>query len=232
MAENTAFAPNLAMVIDAFPACFAHNALTLEARHFFGPNFDDHLLPGEQFVITKFAISEHLLCVLVLEFRMQPAGQIFRGFKSCDADGALGLKIDKRRRHFSPVAELQSTLAEPAPGHDADSIGSTSIDLDVSHQSLAIGATWILDAQLTQTAERHANSEHLACAEMTMGLFRFNEQLVELFHAVTNWMPYSSSPVAMSVEWPKTVKLTFGYLLGMNVTFEGVRSHWGASQSE
>src|SRR5579863_6411975 len=108
--------------------------------------------------------------------------QGLRRFFGGDADCFAGADIDERGRNFSPVAELESALAEATACNYGNRIGGAAVDLDKSHKALAIFSAGIFDAEFGKTEHRQAHSEHLPGAEMAMGLFGVAQIFVEGIH--------------------------------------------------
>jgi hypothetical protein len=77
--------------------------------------------------------------------------QGFGAFPGGDADGAIGLEIDKGRCHFAPVAKFERTLAQAATGDDANGISGTAVDFHKGDQAFAVPATRLLDPQPSAT---------------------------------------------------------------------------------
>lgn len=78
MAQDFLIAKNVAVVIDAFSAEGALDALTFIAGKFLRVEMDADPFFCEEDVVGKFAVGEHLLAILVFDFRMQLAGGLFR----------------------------------------------------------------------------------------------------------------------------------------------------------
>ena len=94
---------------------------------------------AEQIHIVHFAVGVHLLLILSRSSDNLPC-PLFRRFQCNDAHRSPAAQVDKRCRHFAPVAKLQRSLAQPAARHHADCVRGAAVDLDVSHQPLAVAA--------------------------------------------------------------------------------------------
>ncbi len=164
------------------PHAVADHAFAFVSGKFFRRQFDFHPLRGEQIVVGDFAVGQHLLLVLVFDFRMHLASQRFRRFFGRDADGFAAVHVDECRCNFSPVAELQRALAQAASGDYGDGVGGAAVDLDEGDQTLAVFAVRIVDAEFLQAEHGEAHAEDLAGAEMSVGLFGVAEIFVEGFH--------------------------------------------------
>ena len=70
------------------------------------------------------------MLILVRKFRMHLSGQRLGRFFGGDTDGLVGVYVDERGCNFSPVAKLQSPLAEPATGDHSNGVGGATVDLD------------------------------------------------------------------------------------------------------
>ncbi len=168
--------------VDAFAAGFTYHALPFVSGKFFGRQFDFDPLRGEQIVICDFAVGQHLLLILVCDFRMHLASQGLRGFFGCDADRLAGADVDKSRCDFSPIAKLQGTLAQAATRDDGHGIGGAAVDLDEGDESLAVLASWIVDTQLLETQHRQTHAEDLSGAKMAVSLLGITKIFVKGFH--------------------------------------------------
>ena len=105
-AEHSPFALDLAVKVDSFAAFGTNNAFTFVAGKFFRRKVDLHLLLREQIVFRHLAVGQHLLLILVFDFRMHAARQCLGRFFRGDADGFASTHVDKGRSHLSPVAKF------------------------------------------------------------------------------------------------------------------------------
>src|ERR1022692_1233600 len=116
-AERAALANHLAFTTDALPARFAdHPRRRLVSGELFGRDFHFHPGKFEQVVVRHFAISNHLLFILVGKMREQFPGPILGRLLRCYAQGSSICQIHKCRGHLSEVAKLQGPLAQAASG--------------------------------------------------------------------------------------------------------------------
>ncbi len=92
--------------------------------------------------------------------------------------------LDKSCRNFSPVAELQGTLAQSASGDHSNRVSGAAIDLDEGDEPLAVFliAARIFDAKFHQAQHRQSHAEDLSGAEMSVSLFGVVKIFVEGFH--------------------------------------------------
>jgi hypothetical protein len=186
LAEDLAVAFEVAVEVDAFAALGAEDAAGFVAGHLAGMERDGDPLPGEEDVVGHLAVGKHLLGVLVLDAGKEFAGTVFGGLSGGDADGASAFnwgrqaevragraaEVDEAGGHFAPVAEFEGALAEAASGDDGDGVGGAAINLDEGNEALAVGrlrATRVVDAEQAAAEHSHANSEHLAGAEVSVG---------------------------------------------------------------
>ena len=102
---------------------------------------------------------------------MHLAGQRLRTLFGCDANGLAGFQVNKRGRHFSPVAEFQCALAKAASGDDGNRVSHATINLNVGNQAFAVCAAGIVDAEQFEPQHRHANAEDLPGAQVSVGFF-------------------------------------------------------------
>src|SRR5579863_9954213 len=100
-----------------------------------------------------------------MELLRQPARILARH----DSYSPPPLEVDKRRRHFAPVAELERPLAQAAARHHSDRIGGAAVDLDVRHQALAIGAPRIFNPEEPEAHEGHAYPQDLSRTHVPVG---------------------------------------------------------------
>lgn len=157
-AEDLSLLSNLATEIDSFAAVFAHDTLALVARQFFRRQVNLDPLNLEELFVTHFAVSEHLLLVLVVKFWMHAPRQLLGRFAGGDSDGAIVREVDEGRSDLSPIAKLKSTFTQAAAGNYGDGIGGATVDLDKSHGALAVATTRIVDAQFPQPEHRHSDA--------------------------------------------------------------------------
>ena len=147
-----------------------------------GGKFDFHPLRREKVVVGDFAIGQHLLLILVRDFRMHLASQSLRRFFRRDADRFAGIHVHKCGRDLSPVAELQRAFAEAASGDDGDSVGGAAIDFDEGYEPLSVFSLRIVDAEFLQAEHGETDAQHLPGAEVSVGLLSVAEIFVEGFH--------------------------------------------------
>src|SRR5665213_281260 len=180
-AQALAVAFDEAVEVDAFAATGAGEACALVAGKFAGRQRDAHPLLAEKIVVGKLAIGVHLLRIF-FELRIKFLRARLRAFKRNNAKALVGVvaerraEVDERRRHLAPVAQLQRALADPAPGDDADGVGSTAVDFDNGDEAFAVGAgpaARVFDAQAAQRKHRHAHAEDLPRAQMSVSNFGF-----------------------------------------------------------
>src|ERR1019366_2808718 len=183
----------------------------------------------EQVGVRYLAIGQHLLLVLVLDFRMHLPRQRFRTFAGADPHRALRGEIDKGRRHFSPVTEFERPLAQPAAGHDGNRIGGAAVNLHKGNETLAIFAARVVDAQQFQPKHGQPDAQHLAGTEMSVGFLSVAQQFVKALQ----WKPVlrlkvdlnqgssESSSATSSTKRPLTVTLSLSPTLGRKVTRAG-----------
>ena len=182
LAQFFSIAYGVAVVIDALTAKGTECAFRFVAGKFIFVERYLHPLLAEKNVRWQFAIGQHLLLILVVDFRVQLTRSFPGGFASRDAHGAAAFDIDKRRRHLAPVAKLQRAFAETAAGDDGDGIRGAAVNLHEYDQALAIFSARIGQAESSASQHRHTHAEHLAGAEMAVGNFRFLQQLVHILH--------------------------------------------------
>lgn len=182
----------LAVVIDALATNRAGDTRRLVARHLARLQQHLHPLLTEEVFVGKLPIGKHLLLILVFDVRIELAGALLGGLQRGNANGSSRrkirilriAKIEKRGRHLAPVAELKCPLAQTAAGHNPDSVRGTTIDLDKGNETLAVSALWVVDAEPAAAKHRHAHTENLSGAEVTVGNFSFAEELVKGLHRV------------------------------------------------
>lgn len=171
-----------AVVVDAFSADGAGDALAFVAGEFARvERYRDPLL-GEEVGVGEFSVGGHLLLVFVFDFGVEPAGEFLAGFAGGDADGSVGFEVDEGGGHFAPVADFKGALAESASGDDADGVGSAAVDFDEGDEALAVFAFGFGNAEAVAAEHGHAYAEDLAGAEVSVGGFGLAEELVEGFH--------------------------------------------------
>ena len=95
--------------------------------------------------------------------------------------------VDKRRRHFSPVAEFQGAFAQTAASDDGDGIGRAAVDFDKGEQTLAIFPVRVFNSKLVETEHRHANTEHLSGTQVSVSQFGVAQVFVEGLHALLGY---------------------------------------------
>lgn len=192
-AEALAIALDEAVEVDAFAAARAGDALAFVAGEFAGRERDANPLLGKEFVVGELAVGTHLGGVL-FELRIKLAGALLGSIEGDDADGFVGIRgelrmeVDEGGGHLAPVAELEGALADAGAGDDADGVGGATIDLDEDNGTLAVGIGLArgqhfqarrVDAEAAHREHRHAHTEDLAGAEMTMRDLGFAEEFVE-----------------------------------------------------
>src|SRR5579859_540039 len=169
-AERAATDDDFALEIDAFAAFSADHARTFEPRQVFGLYLDLYpLLVKEHFVGERGV--RFLLASILCHFRKHLAGDLLRGFLSSYAHSAARLQINKRRRHFPPVAEFQRALPQPAIRHQRDRVRYTAVDLHIRHDALPLRDR-VFYPQLLQPEHRQPHAQHLPRAEMPVHNFR------------------------------------------------------------
>ena len=175
-------AHDIPVVIDAFSAGSTECAFRLVAGKFFCAKRYLHPLLAKQDIFRKFAIGEHLLLILVLDFRMKSARRFPGRLASADAHRPATFDIDKCCGHLAPVAKLQRALAQAAAGDDGDSIGGTAVNLHKCDKPLTIFSAGIVETEAVASQHRHAHTQHLAGAKMAVGNFGFLQQFVHILH--------------------------------------------------
>jgi hypothetical protein len=105
-----------------------------------------------------------------------------RGFFRSYADRFAGADVHERGGNFSPIAKLESTLAETAAGDNADSVRGAAVNFNKGYETLAVFPACIFDAKFRKTEHRQSHAEHLPSAEMAMRLFSLAEIFIEGVH--------------------------------------------------
>ena len=77
---------------------------------------------------------------------------------------------------------FKRALAETAAGDDGDGIGGAAVDFHKSHQTFAVLATGIVNAELCQAEHGQAHAQNLTGAQVSVGLFGVAQIFVERFH--------------------------------------------------
>src|ERR1700680_3134201 len=113
---------------------------------------------------------------------MDLAGPRLRRFFGGDTPRLVRAYVHERGCNFSPVAKLQSTLAEAAPGDNSNGVGGATVDLDKGDQTLAVFSTRVVNAEFSQAQHGESHAENLSGAEVTVSLLGLAEVFVEGFH--------------------------------------------------
>jgi len=171
--QHTAVAADFPSEVNPFAAFIAHDPLTFVSREFFGRKLDLHPLYVKEIFGRHLAVGEHLLLVLVIDFRVAFASLLLGRFPGGDAHGTTSLDIHECRGHLSPVAELHGPFAQATARNDADRIGGAAIDLDEGEKALTIAAARIGDAEVFESKHGHAHAEHLPGTKVAVGGFSF-----------------------------------------------------------
>src|SRR5579862_8018313 len=120
--------------------------------------------------------------VLVFDFRMHIARELFRGLFGRNADGLSSADIDESCGHFAPVTKLESALPEAAAGDHPDGVGGAAVDLNESNEALSVLAMRVIDLQFLQAQHGQAHSEDLSRAQVSVSEFCVAQVFVEGFH--------------------------------------------------
>jgi hypothetical protein len=158
---------HFALEINAFAAFGTDYPGTFEARKVLGPDFDLHPFFVKQYFVGQLRVR-FLLAAVFGHFREHFAGGLLAGFFGGDTDGAASLQVNEGGGHFSPVAEFQGALAEPAICDERDGVGDAPVDLDVRDDAFALG-DGVVDAEFAQAQHRETYAQDLPGTEMAVG---------------------------------------------------------------
>jgi len=169
----------VAAKIDAFSAALAEDSFSFVAGQVGWIHLDANAFNTEKLIIHQLSIGKHLLLPDALDFGMKLPGQVTGVFKRNNPHPFAARKVDERGRHLSPIAELQGSTAETTAGYHADGIGGTAVNFNERDQALAIGAQRIGNAESLKPEHRHAHTQNLAGAHVTMRDLGLLEQRVK-----------------------------------------------------
>jgi hypothetical protein len=113
---------------------------------------------------------------------MHLAGQRLGGFFGGDTNRLVGAYVHEGRCDLSPVAKLQSTLAEAATGDHSNGIGGATVDLDERNEALAVFSARIFYAEFSQAQHGESHAENLSGTEVTVSLLGLTDVFLEGFH--------------------------------------------------
>ena len=94
----------------------ALNPLALKAWKLLRRQIHRNPLHIKEIVCSHLAVGQHLLPVLLRNFRMHLLRDCLRRFLCGNPDSAAAAYIHERRRYLAPVAKLQRPFAQAAAG--------------------------------------------------------------------------------------------------------------------
>jgi len=97
-----------------------------------------HALDPEELAILCLTISLKLSVAAAGKVRMSLVCQLARTLKRNYTHSLIGLGIEKSRGDLAVIHILETSFAQSSPGHSADSISHTSVDLDPYYKLLSI----------------------------------------------------------------------------------------------
>ncbi len=174
LAECAAMEDDLTPIIDALAALLAGNPWAFESGKLVWRQRDFDPRDGEELIVREFAVSGHLLLVLIGDGRKAIPCKLLGAFAGGEANAGIqiiperSLKVDKGRGHLAEIKKLKSALAEAAAGNHADRIGCATVDFYKGHEALALSPARVCDAQQRTCVHGHADAEDLARAEVAV----------------------------------------------------------------